>query len=101
MVVWRQLRNSSDLDCEPGLSDSLWKGDHELGWSTPVSCKPIQHPRVGVMLRYPGTSAGGMALPVRVDEPLCVLVLRIACVSMLERRLDKRKQQAHYHAEVQ
>ena len=88
MVVWGQLWNPTDLYRETGLDDGLWEGDHELGRSASISSQPIEHPRIGIMIvRLPGRSVCGVVLPVRVAEPLCVLVVRIAGVPVLERCL--------------
>ncbi|MBI3684767.1 MAG: hypothetical protein HY235_30730 [Acidobacteria bacterium] len=102
MVVWRQIWSPSDLDRETGLGDRLWEGDHELSRSASISSEPIEHPRVGIMVvRLPGTTVSGVGLPVRVDEPLRVLVVRVARVGVLERRLPKGQQQACYYAEME
>ena len=53
-----------------------------------------------MVVPFPGTTVSGLILPVRVGEPLCMFVMRIAYVGMLEWRLSERKQQAGYHANM-
>jgi hypothetical protein len=97
----RQLRDSSDLDRKHGLGDGLRQRDHKLRWGASVSSQPIKHPRVGIMIfRFPGTTLRGL-VPVSMGQPLGVLVIRIARVSVLKRCLSERKQQSRYDAEME
>ncbi len=86
-----QIRSPDDLYCESGLGDRVREGDDELCWSAPVSSQPVEHPRVGIMvIRLPGTTVSGVALPVRVGEPLSMLVVWIARVGVVEWRTGER-----------
>jgi hypothetical protein len=90
------------LDRETFLDDRLWEGYHELSRSASISRQPIEHTRAGIMIvRLPRRTVCGLALPVRVAESLRMLVVRIAGVPVLERRLSERQQQARYYAEMQ
>ena len=53
-----------------------------------------------MIVRFPRRSAGKMIVPVCVNEALRMLVVRIALVSMVERSLGKRKQEACDHAKM-
>jgi hypothetical protein len=93
--VRRQVRNASNLDHERGLDDGFRQGDYEPGRSLSIARKPIKHPCIGiVVVSLPGRPASGVDPPVCVRHAFSVLVVRIACVDVLERCLRKGEEQA-------
>jgi hypothetical protein len=90
MVTWRQIWNSDASLQEDNLGEGIRQLDDELGRSAAVSRKPIDHPGVGGMVVCLPPRPVWIGFPVRVGEASGVLVLRIARVSVLERRLRKR-----------
>ena len=87
-----QLWDPSGLDRENYVLDGLGNGDQEFGRTASVSGKPIDHPRVGIMiLRFQQRAVRGDGPPVRVCEPSSVLVVRIAWVPVLKWRLGEPK----------
>ena len=90
------------MDTENAVLDTLGLGDQELDRSASISGKPIDHPRVGIVIVcFPGMTLCGCILPMRVGESFGVLVVRIARVGVLKRRLSERKQQARCDAEME
>ena len=100
VVVRRQLGNSDDMHNEYDLREGIRQGDNKFRRGASVSGEPIDHAGVGVVIVGLQRTTLRMSFPVRVCEPLGVLVVRIAGVGVLERCLSERKQQACYYTEM-
>ena len=94
MIARRKVAKPSDLDGENGLTDRLWYVDDELKRSASVARKPIAHSGIGVVVvDLPSRIVSRVAAPMGVDKPFGVLVVLIAFVRVLKRRLDERQEQ--------
>ncbi len=84
------------------MPDVLGHVGQELPRSTAISGKPLNHPRVGMrVVCFPRRSARLRPVPMRMDEPSSVVVVRIACMGVEERRLRKREQEGRHGAEME
>ncbi|MGH9628985.1 MAG: hypothetical protein ACRD7E_11725, partial [Bryobacteraceae bacterium] len=95
VVVRRQLRNPSNLDRRRPLKNAFRQDNYEPGWSLSIARKPIKHRCIGIVVGcFPGRPASGVDFPVCVGKTFSVLVVRVACVDVLERCLRKGEHQA-------
>lgn len=100
MIARNQLGNPDALPHENYFGYGIWQLRNELRRSATVSCQPVDYPGVG------GVSIGLPRRPFRIRFPMCmgeasgVLVVRIARVRVLKRRLRKGEQQAGRDAEM-
>ena len=87
MIARRQFGSSNGVRNEYGFREGGRQGENELRLNAPVSREPIDRPGVGVVIvGFHGTVVG-MSSRVGVRQPSGVLVVRVARVRMLERRL--------------
>ena len=93
MVARRQLWNSDALSHEHNLGEGARQLHNELCRRVAISGKPVDHPGVGVMSVGLPRRPVRIGFPVGVGETAGVLVVRIALVGVLERRLRKGEAQ--------
>lgn len=85
MAASGRLRSTRHVDGDGGLHDGLRESNDEFSRRAPVTGKPIQHPRIGiVVVGFPRRLAGWRAVPVGMHEPLSVLMVRVAAVRVLK-----------------
>jgi hypothetical protein len=100
MIAWYQLRNSDAVSHEDDIGKAIRQLWNKLRRSASVTRQPVDHPGVGrVVVSLPRTAVM-VGFPMSMGEASGVLVVRIARVGMLERRLRKREQQAGRNAEM-
>lgn len=74
----------------------------QIGWRLPVAGKPVQGTGIGVVIaRLPRRTPGSMLVPMCVNEPHRMFVIRITLMGVAERSLSKRQQQARDRAEME
>jgi hypothetical protein len=101
MIVRRQFGNSNDVHSKNNFVEGVWQGDDELCRGVSVSGKPVNHPGVGIVVVGVQRTVTRVSFPVGVREPSGVLVVRIARVGVLERRLPKGEEQARHYAQME
>jgi len=100
MIARYQLRNPNALRHENYFGEGIRQLRNKLRRSASVSRQPIDHPGVGGVVVALPCRACRIHFPMRMGEAAGVLVVRITCMSVQERRLRKREHQATGHAEM-